>query len=67
VIVYIKSMLFSIVVWIFESMHVIGLALLSFVVFPELDVIKGIMLTNCLAILPGLFGMLSRGKHEQKR
>jgi len=48
-------------------MHVTGLALLAFVVFPELDVIKGIMLTNCLAFLPGLFGMLSRGKNEQRR
>ena len=45
-----------IIVWIFESMFVVGQALLVFVVFPELDVVKGAMLTNCLAFLPGLFG-----------
>lgn len=43
------------IVWVFESMHIIGLALLIFVVFPELDVVKGAMLTNCVAFLPACF------------
>ena len=44
------------VVLLFESMHVVGMALLSFVVLPELDVVKGAMLTNCLAFIPAAFG-----------
>ena len=44
------------VVWVFESMHVIGLALLVFVVLPELDVVKGAMLTNSLAFIPAVLG-----------
>ena len=54
-------------VWIFETMHVIGLALLVFVVFPDLDVVKGAMLTNCVAFMPAVFGMLSRNSRESKR
>ena len=37
-------------------MHVIGLALLVFVVLPELDVVKGAMLTNSLAFIPAVLG-----------
>ena len=44
------------VVWVFESMHIVGLALLVFVVLPELDVVKGAMLTNCMAFVPAVFG-----------
>lgn len=55
------------VVLVFESMHIIGLALLVFVVFPELDVVKGAMLTNCMAFLPAVFGLASRNNRESKR
>ncbi len=55
------------VVWIFETMHVVGMALLIFVVFPELDVVKGAMLTNCVAFLPALFGLMSRNSKEPRR
>jgi chitin synthase len=48
------------VVWVFESMHVVGLALLVFVVLPELDVVKGAMLTNCLCFIPAVLGMYTR-------
>ena len=34
------------------------MALLAFVVLPELDVVKGAMLTNCLAFIPSVFGKL---------
>ncbi len=46
------------VVWVFESMYIVGLALLLFVVLPELDVVKGAMLTNCMAFIPGVFGKI---------
>ena len=42
------------IVLFFESCHAIGLAILIFVVFPELDVVKGAMLTNCVAFIPAL-------------
>ena len=55
------------VVFVFETMHTIGLALLTFVVFPELDVVKGAMLTNCLAFIPAVLGLASRNSRESKR
>ncbi len=51
----------------FEAMHVVGLAMLVFIVFPELDVIKGAMLTNCVAFLPGVFGLASRNSRDSNR
>ena len=44
------------VVFFFETCHVIGTALLIYKVLPDLDVIKGAMLTNCFCFIPGLFG-----------
>lgn len=44
------------VVWIFESMHVVGLSLFVFIVLPELDVVKGAMITNCVAFIPAVLG-----------
>ena len=44
------------VVLLFETMSAVGMALLTFVVLPELDVVKGAMLTNCVAFIPALFG-----------
>lgn len=43
------------VVMVFELLHTVGMALLTFIVLPELDVIKGAMLTNCMAFIPALF------------
>ncbi|XP_018021745.1 chitin synthase chs-2 [Hyalella azteca] len=54
------------IVAVFECMHTIGTGLMIFAVLPDLDVIKGAMLTNCVAFIPGLFGMLSRDKKESK-
>ena len=42
------------VVLVFETMHIIGLTLLFFVVLPELDVVKGAMLTNCVCFIPAV-------------
>jgi len=55
------------VVWVFESMHIVGLSLLFFVVLPELDVVKGAMLTNCLCFIPAVLGLASRHNKESKR
>ena len=44
------------VVALFESLHAAGTALIIYAVLPDLDVIKGAMLTNCVAFIPGLFG-----------
>ena len=54
-------------VWLFESCHVVGIALLFFVVLPELDVVKGAMLTNCLCFIPACLGLMSRHQKESKR
>lgn len=37
-----------------ETLHTIGVALLMFVVLPELDSVKAAMVTNCLCCIPGL-------------
>lgn len=41
-------------VFVFETLHVIGLCLLAFKILPELDVIQGAMLTNCLCLVPSI-------------
>ena len=43
----------TLVVVAMESMSMVGLGLLAFYVWPNLDVIKGAMLTNCVAFMPG--------------
>ena len=40
-----------------ETLHVLGTAILFFIAFPELDTVKGLMLSNCLAFLPGILRM----------
>lgn len=35
-----------------ETLHVVGLASLVFIVLPSLDVVKGAMITNCLCFIP---------------
>ncbi|XP_067001405.2 chitin synthase chs-2 [Anabrus simplex] len=47
-------------VFIMETFHTVGVALLAFIILPNLDVIKGAMLTNCVCFMPGLLGMISR-------
>lgn len=39
-----------------ETLHTIGLAMLVFVILPDLDVVKGAMLTNCMCIIPAILG-----------
>lgn len=54
-------------VFIAESLHTIGMALLFFVILPELDVVKGAMITNCLCVVPAILGLLSRNSRDSKR
>lgn len=53
--------------FIAESLHTIGVALLFFKVLPELDVVKGAMITNCLCIIPAILTLLSRNSRDSKR
>ena len=46
-----------VVVTIFETFHAVGVGLFIFVVLPDLDVVKGAMICNCVALGPGMFGM----------
>jgi len=50
-----------------ETLHTIGLAILTYVILPEIDVVKGAMLTNCMCFIPGVFGLLSRSHKDSKR
>lgn len=45
-------------VCLFEILHSIGLSILCFKILPELDAVKGIMLTNCLSFVPAVLGKL---------
>ena len=55
------------VVLVFETMHVVGLSLLVFVVLPELDVVRGAMITNCLCFIPAVLQLASRHSKESRR
>ncbi|XP_050306093.1 chitin synthase chs-2 isoform X2 [Anthonomus grandis grandis] len=50
-----------------ETAHTIGLALMAFYILPDIDVVKGAMLTNCLCFVPGVLGLLSRNNKESGR
>jgi chitin synthase len=54
-------------VFLIETCHTIGLALLAYVILPELDVVKGAMLANCMCFIPGLLRLLCRGPKESKK
>lgn len=45
-------------VTVMESFHTLGVALLVFVVLPEIDVVRGAMLTNCVCLVPGILGKI---------
>lgn len=48
-----------------ETLHTIGLVIFVFAVLPELNVIKGAMLTNCLCLVPGILALLSRNPDDE--
>jgi chitin synthase len=41
-----------------ETLRAVGTGLLIFMVLPNIDVVKGAMLTNCLCFVPGLLGKI---------
>jgi chitin synthase len=49
-------------VFLSETLHTVGVSIFVFVILPDLDVVKGAMLTNCVCFVPGLLGMI---KEEQ--
>ncbi|ODM95932.1 Chitin synthase 6 [Orchesella cincta] len=51
----------------FETCYAAGLALFVFAVLPSVNVLKAVMLTNCVCLIPGLFGMLSRYPDRESR
>ncbi|KFB43652.1 AGAP001205-PA-like protein [Anopheles sinensis] len=51
---------------VMEGFHVIGLAMLAFLVYPSLDVVKAAMLTNCVCLVPAILGLMSRSPRESK-
>ncbi|XP_053982024.1 chitin synthase chs-2 isoform X1 [Hylaeus volcanicus] len=53
-------------VFLMETFHVVGLALMFMAVLPDLDVVQGAMLTNCVCFVPGLLGLLSRNKNKEE-
>ncbi|XP_015519549.2 chitin synthase chs-2 isoform X2 [Neodiprion lecontei] len=53
-------------VFVMETFHVVGLALMFMSVLPDLDVVQGAMLTNCVCFVPGLLGLLSRNKKRDE-
>ncbi|XP_066588924.1 chitin synthase chs-2 isoform X1 [Prorops nasuta] len=53
-------------VFLMETFHVVGLALMFLAILPDLDVVKGAMLTNCVCFVPGLLGLLSRNKSKDE-
>ncbi|OXA64962.1 Chitin synthase 1 [Folsomia candida] len=55
------TMMEFIVPFIFETLHALGMALLVFAVLPKLDVVKAVMLTNAVCLVPAILGLLSRG------
>ncbi|XP_011267852.1 chitin synthase chs-2 isoform X1 [Camponotus floridanus] len=54
-------------VFIMETFHIMGVSLMFMAVLPELDVVKGAMLTNCVCFVPGLLGLLSRNKSKESK
>lgn len=51
-------------IFLMETLHTIGVALLMFIVLPELDSVKAAMVTNCLCCIPGNWTIYS--KHFEK-
>jgi len=51
----------------FETLHTIGIVMIVYVALPSLDVVRGVMLTSCICILPGTFGILSRNRKTDHR
>ncbi|KAF5272147.1 hypothetical protein FQA39_LY01229 [Lamprigera yunnana] len=58
-----KSEVFSLLLT--ETLPTIGSAILVFSILPELDVVKGVMLTNAVCFVPAVIGFFSRSPSEK--
>ncbi|KAK4876419.1 hypothetical protein RN001_012841 [Aquatica leii] len=58
-----KTEFFSL--WLTETLPAIGSALLVFSILPELDVVKGVMLTNAVCFVPAVIGFFSRSSNKK--
>lgn len=47
-------------VTLFDTIHVVGLACLVYLVLPNLKVVEAVMLTNCVCVVPGILNMFTR-------
>ena len=52
-------------VFIMETLHVIGLVVLAFLAFPQLDSAHAVVLTNCVGFIPGLLLLMNRSKKDK--
>lgn len=52
-------------VFIMETLHVIGLAVLAFLALPQLDSAHAVVLTNCLALMPSILLLMARNKKDR--
>lgn len=59
-----RRILDVVIILLFECCHSLGTALLVYAVLPDIDSIKGLMLTNCVAFMPGLLGKVPVRLHE---
>ncbi|XP_074029888.1 hyaluronan synthase-like protein kkv isoform X2 [Leptinotarsa decemlineata] len=55
------------IIFLAETAQTVGIAILVFHILPDIDVVKGAMLTNCLCFVPAVLGLLSRNNKESQR
>ena len=50
------------IVFMFETLHVIGSGILFFLAFPGMDSIRALMATNAVAIFPGMLKIFMKNE-----
>lgn len=53
-------------VFIIETLHTIGIAILLLFILPEIDVVKGAMLMNAMCIVPGILTAFTRDQTDSR-
>ena len=51
--------------FVFETLHVVGTAILFFLALPGMDSIRAIMATNAFALIPGILKFFMKPSHEK--
>ncbi|XP_011253680.2 chitin synthase chs-2 [Camponotus floridanus] len=57
-----RYILFTIVI---DTLHTIGLVLLTFIILPEIGAVQGATIFCCLCFIPGLLNLLSRDEKDR--